>query len=177
VTTPRTVACCVLACAATVPARPVTAPVTPAAALVVAPAEGESLVAPNGDVVVKVDPRSGSARLAMGTQHVVKGGGIQVHLHEHEDEILFVHRGAATGIVGDSRRALEPGSTVYIPQGVWHGVENADSSVDLVWVVSPPGLESYFRDVRTPRGQPPRVLSPEQLEDIRRKHGMRVRSK
>jgi len=176
-TTPRTIAGCVFACAATVPARPVTVPATPPAARVVAPAEGEALVAPNGDVVVKVDPRTGSARLAMGTQHVVKGGGIQVHLHEHEDEILFVQGGAATGIVGDSRRALEPGSTVYIPQGVWHGIENAESSVDLVWVVSPPGLEDYFRDVRTPRGQAPRVLAPEQLEDIRRKHGMRVRAK
>lgn len=171
----RTVALCVVLGAVTVPGRP--AAETPPAARVLAPDEGEALVAPNGEVVVKVDPRTGSARLAMGTQHVTRGGGIQVHRHLHEDEILFVHRGAATGIVGDTRRALEAGSTVYVPEGVWHGIENADSAVDLVWVVTPPGLEEYFRDVRAPRGKAPKVLTPEQLEDVRKKHGMQVRPK
>ena len=146
-----------------------------AAGYVLGPRDGEPLVGPNGGILVKVDPRTGSARLAMGTQQVLTGKGIQVHQHAHEDEILFVHSGEAVGIVGDERSRLEAGSTVYIPQGVWHGVENPGSEVNLVWVVSPPGLESFFRDTRSTPGAPAKTLSGEQLEDIRRKHGMRVK--
>jgi len=141
--------------------------------ILLGPAEGEALIGANGEVIIKVDAGSGSARLAMGTQQVLKGKGIAIHLHDHEDEILFVHRGSAIGIVGEKRRTLEAGSTVYIPPGVWHGVENPDGEVNLVWVMSPPGLESFFRDTRTPPGEPPKVLTPAQLEDIRRKHGIK----
>ena len=137
------------------------------------PKEGEVLVGPNGEVVIKVDPATGSARFAMGTQQLLTGSGIAVHMHEHEDEVLFVHGGSAVGILGDERKRIEAGSTIFIPQGVWHGVENPEAEVDLVWVVSPPGLESFFRDMRTPPGVQPRSLTPQQLEDIRRKHGIR----
>jgi mannose-6-phosphate isomerase-like protein (cupin superfamily) len=147
----------------------------PAGGYVVGPRDGEALVGPNGGILVKVDPRTGSTRLAMGTQQVLAGKGIQVHRHEHEDEILFVHSGEAVGIVGDERTRIEAGSTVYIPQGVWHGVENPGGEVNLVWVVSPPGLEGFFRDTRSAPREPAKALSAEQLEDIRRKHGMQVR--
>ena len=147
----------------------------PSGGYVLGPGDGEALVGPNGGILVKVDPRTGSARLAMGTQQVLTGRGIQVHQHAHEDEILFVHSGDAVGIVGDERSRLEAGSTVYIPQGVWHGVENPGGEVNLVWIVSPPGLESFFRDTRSAPGAPAKTLSAEQLEDIRRKHGMRVK--
>jgi quercetin dioxygenase-like cupin family protein len=147
----------------------------PAAGYALGPRDGEPLVGPNGGILIKVDPRTGSAHLAMGTQQVLPGKGIQVHQHAQEDEILFVHGGEAVGIVGETRSRLEPGSTVYIPKGVWHGVENPAGEVNLVWVVSPPGLEDFFRDTRSTPGAPPKTLSAEQLEDIRRKHGMRVK--
>jgi mannose-6-phosphate isomerase-like protein (cupin superfamily) len=141
------------------------------------PRDGEALSVRNGEVVIKIDPRTGSARLAMGTQTLRPGAGIGVHLHEQEDEILFVHSGRGIGVLGDDHAAVEPGSTIYIPHGVWHGVENPDGELGLVWVVSPPGLESYFRDSGSPPGAPPKVLTDEQLEDIRRKHGLQSKPK
>ena len=147
----------------------------PARAFVVAPGEGEVLDGPNGEVRIKVDPGTGSTLLAMGTQHVLVGKGIAVHQHEHADEILFIHRGHGFGIVGEGRTRLESGSTVYIPRGVWHGVENPEGAVDLVWVVSPPGLESFFRETRTPRGSAPRSFTRQEMDDLRRKHGMKVK--
>ena len=135
--------------------------------------EGETLAVRNGEVVIKVDPRTGSARLAMGTQTLRPGAGIGVHLHEEEDEILFVQSGKGVGILGEGHTPVEAGATIFIPHGVWHGVENPEDEVSLVWVVSPPGLESFFRDSGSPAGSPPKAITPEQLEDIRRKHGMR----
>ncbi len=142
---------------------------------VLRPDEGEVLSVPNGEVSIKVDPRTGSAEFALGTQTLRPGAGIGLHVHEHEDEVLFIHRGKGTGLLGDDRRPVETGSAIFIPQGVWHGVENPDGELTLVWVVSPPGLESYFREVGSPPGEARKVLSSDRLEDIRRKHGMRTR--
>jgi quercetin dioxygenase-like cupin family protein len=144
---------------------------------VLQPDEGEVLAVRNGEVVIKVDPRTGSPRLAMGTQTLRPGAGIDVHLHEQEDEILFVQSGAGVGVLGDGRTPVEAGATIFIPHGVWHGVENPEGEVSLVWVVSPPGLESFFRESGTPPGSEPKALTREQVDDIRRKHGMRVKPK
>ena len=140
---------------------------------VLGPGDGEALNVPNGRVVIKVDPKTGSSRLAMGTQVLTQGNGIALHLHEREDEILFLHEGARTVVVGDATKMVAKGTTVYIPHGVWHGVMSANDEAQVVWIVSPPGLEEFFREVGTAPGIPPRALTLERLADIRRKHGMK----
>jgi len=142
-----------------------------AAAYVLQANEGEILQRPGGQIVIKADPRTGSARLAVGTQQLYTGSGIRIHRHEGEDEVLWIQEGSGTAIIGDSRKAVEKGAFVYVPQGVWHGLENPNGEVRLLWMVSPPGLENFFREVGTPRGREPRKLTPEQLNDIARKHG------
>jgi len=42
----------------------------------------------------------------------------------------------------------------------------------LLWVVAPPGVEEFFREVAAAPGEPPRHLTLEQLNDIAQKHGM-----
>jgi quercetin dioxygenase-like cupin family protein len=148
-----------------------------ATARVVQPNEGEQLELPNGQLVIKVDPTTGSPRLAMGTEELRAGAGVPVHTHEGEDEIVFVHGGKGVAIIGDERRDIEPGATVYVPPGVLHGFENPDERVQLFWVVSPAGLENYFREVGWPPGGEPKALTAQQIDDIRRKHGVRGPSK
>jgi quercetin dioxygenase-like cupin family protein len=139
------------------------------------PDDGEALQVRNGRMLIKVDPRTGSSRLAMGVQTLVPGSGIGIHMHEAEDEILFLHEGSRSVTVGDETRMAPKGSTVYVPRGVWHGVATSPEEAQVVWVVSPPGLESFFRDVGTRPGDAPKQLTPERLDDIRRKHGYRAR--
>jgi quercetin dioxygenase-like cupin family protein len=147
------------------------------------PQEGEVLplrplagVGPRGQVIIKVDPvTSGSARMAMGTQRIDVGGCIPVHLHDQQEEILFVHAGRGTVTIGDERAALEAGTTVFIPPGVWHGVENdGDVPIHMVWVVSPPGLEGMFRRVSAASDTEAAPLASEEFVAIARQHGMRV---
>src|ERR1700746_3294987 len=68
---------------------------------VLAAEQGEILRRPNGRVIVKVDPRTGSPRLAMGTQELNAGAGIRLHKHDNADEILYVERGSATALLGE----------------------------------------------------------------------------
>lgn len=138
--------------------------------------EGETLIGPSGEIVIKVDPTTGATQFAMGTQHLLANTGIPLHVHETADEVLFVHAGVATGQIADERISVQAGSMMFIPRGVWHGVTNPASEVTLVWFVSPPGLESFFRSTRAKPGQPPVKLTPETLKEIAAKHHMRFKT-
>ena len=142
---------------------------------VLGPAEGEHLIRNAGSILIKVDPSRGSNSMALGTQQVPIGTGIMVHQHHAADEVLFVLEGTGFGVLGDTRMPVEKGSAIYVPRGVWHGVENPDSELVLLWVVAPPGLEAFFREVASAPGAPPKQLSREELSDIARKHGMQVK--
>ena len=139
---------------------------------VLGPNEGEHLIRNAGSIFIKVGPARGSDSLALGTQQVPVGVGIRVHQHHEADEVLFVLEGTGFGILGDTRAPVEKGSAIDIPRGAWHGVENPDRELLLLWVIAPPGLEAFFREVSSAPGAPPRQLTPEQLNDIARKHGI-----
>ncbi|MFT3696419.1 MAG: cupin domain-containing protein [Kofleriaceae bacterium] len=139
-------------------------------AFVVAAEGGDVIHRKGNTVVVKVDPRTGSQNLAMGTQHLDPGSGIPMHRHEHEDEVLFVHEGEGVAVLEGTKTVVHTGGTIFIPHGTWHGVESTGGAAELVWVVTPPGLEDYFRDTGVRAGDPP-TLTPAELDDIGRKHG------
>jgi mannose-6-phosphate isomerase-like protein (cupin superfamily) len=142
---------------------------------VLAAGEGEVIRRKGNTVTVKVDPKTGSPRMAMGTQALDPGVGIPVHMHQHADEVLFIHGGRGVAVLGEQKKNVGQGDTVFIPRGVWHGVESSGEAIDLLWIVTPPGLEGFFRETGAPPGAPPKVLTPAQLEDIGRKHGVRFK--
>ena len=137
--------------------------------------EGEHLIRNAGSIFIKVDPSRGSNNMALGTQQVPIRTGIQVHQHQEADEVLFVLEGAGFGVLGDARMPVEKGSAIYVPKAVWHGVENPDSELLLLWVVAPSGLEAVFREVASAPGAPPKQLTREQLNEIARKHGIQFK--
>ena len=132
------------------------------------------LGADEGDVVgthfIKADPQTGSMRLGVGLQRVKGGRGIPVHMHEKEDEVLFVHSGSGVGAVGDERRSVTAGTTLYIPQGTWHGIESRSDVMEILWVVSPPNFAQNLRARAVSSGE---HISSGDLQEIARKHGIR----
>jgi mannose-6-phosphate isomerase-like protein (cupin superfamily) len=146
----------------------------PTQGYVLGPTEGEHLIRNAGSILIKVDPSRGSNNMALGTQQVPIRTGIQVHQHQEADEVLFILEGTGFGMLGDARMPVEKGSAIYVHKGVWHGVENPDSELLLLWVVAPPGLEEFFREVASALGAPPKQVTREQLNEIAEKHGMQV---
>jgi mannose-6-phosphate isomerase-like protein (cupin superfamily) len=142
---------------------------------VLGPSEGEHLIRNAGSLFIKVDPSRGSNNMALGTQQLLIGAGIPVHQHNEADEVLFVLEGTGIGILGDTRANIEKGSAIYVPTGVWHGVENPVSELLLLWVAAPPGVEAFFREVSSAPGAPPKQLTREQVNEIAQKHGMRFK--
>ena len=139
--------------------------------------EGEKMIyGPRSSPLnIKVSPKTGSPHLVMGASQIAGGTGIPVHMHEHEDEILFVHRGEATAVVGDKTLPAREGATIYVPRGTWHAVQNHGGSelVEVLWMFSQPGMDEYFRELSVPVSAPPRQFTAKEIEEAQRKHGMR----
>ena len=138
--------------------------------------EGELFfIGPTRDPLrIKVSPAS-PGRFAMIVQEMAPASRVPVHLHEREDEIIFIQRGAGIATVGTERVNLRPGSTLFVPQGTWHGGENTGSET-LVWVAiySPSGFEGYFREIGVrPNGEMPPQLTPDERLDRDRRYGIR----
>lgn len=140
---------------------------------VLGPDEGEQLVhRRGGNLLIKVDPSKGSDGMALGTRQLPRGEGIAVHQHLRADEVLFVLEGTGHALLGDTRTPVGKGSAIFIPKGAWHGIQNPDQEMLLLWIVAPPGLEAFFREVGSPPGAAPKQISREDLDEIARKHGI-----
>lgn len=93
------------------------------------------------------DSRStGSSRLGMGSQDIPAGGGIPVHLHDREEEILLFHEGRGEMLIEGKAHPIEAGMSAFVPPGAAHGVRNTgEGSLKLVGVFSPGGYGNVFR--------------------------------
>ena len=139
--------------------------------------EGEHLVhfRDHGNIFIKVGSATGSDNLALGTQQVMVGTGIPIHRHFHMDEAFYVLEGGGIFILNDVRHSFEKGGTIFIPKNSWHGFENPDHELLLLWVVTPAGLDGFFRDTCSPSGVPPKQLTRERINEIARKYGTEFR--
>lgn len=142
---------------------------------VLGPREGEHLIQRGGGIFIDVDPVKGSNSLAMGTQQIPVGVGIPIHRHFEMDEAFYVIEGRGTFILDDARHPIEKGASIFIPKNAWHGFENTDSELVLLWIVAPPGLECLFREIATRPGASPIQRTKEQLNEIARKYGTEFR--
>jgi mannose-6-phosphate isomerase-like protein (cupin superfamily) len=142
-------------------------------AYVLGPDGGDHLVhfRDGGNIFIKLGAATGSTDLAMGTQQVMTGTGIPTHRHLNMDEAFEVLEGSGTVVLDDVRHSFEKGGTVFIPRNTWHGFENPDHELLLLWIVSPAGLDGFFRDTCSPPGRPAKSLTREQIHEIARKYG------
>jgi quercetin dioxygenase-like cupin family protein len=142
---------------------------------VLGPREGEHLIQRGGDLFINVEPARGSESFSMGTQQVLTAVGIPIHRHFHMDEAFHVMDGIGTFLLNDVRHSIEKGASIFIPKNSWHGFENKDHELLLLWVATPPGLEGFFREVASLPGAPAKSLSKEQVNQIARKYGTEFR--
>jgi quercetin dioxygenase-like cupin family protein len=139
--------------------------------------EGEHLIhfRDHGHIFIKIGSATGSENLAMGTQQVTIGAGIPIHRHLHADEAFYILEGSGVFILNDVRHSCEKGGTIFIPRNSWHGFANPDHELLLLWIMSPAGLDGFFRETCSPPGVPPKQLTREQIQEIAHKYGTEFR--
>jgi len=141
------------------------------------PQQGEHLIhfRDGGDIFIKVSAAIGSEHFAIGTQQIKVGTGVPVHRHFQMEESFYVLDGSGFFILEDVRHSIQQGSTIFIPKNRWHGFANPDHELLLLWIVSPAGLDGFFRETCTPPGVPPRQLTRDQIRQIALKYGTEFR--
>ena len=139
--------------------------------------EGEHLVhfRDHGNIFIKASAATGSNNIALGTQQVTRGAGIPIHRHFHMDEAFYILEGSGIFTLNDIPHPFEKGATIFIPKNSWHGFANPDHELLLLWIVTPSGLDGFFRDTCNPPGVLPKQFTLEQLNQIARKYGTEFR--
>ena len=149
-------------------------PKTPAA---IAAADGELVYVGRDPVRIKLSPQGIRGPFGMITQEVSAGTTIPVHLHEKEDELIFIQSGVGDATLGEQVVRLAAGSTLFVPRGTWHGGRNTGTGV-LNWIAiyTPSGFEGYFREIgRRTEDEAPRSTTAEEREARDREYGIRYR--
>jgi quercetin dioxygenase-like cupin family protein len=144
---------------------------------VLGPAEGEHLIhfRDHGNIYIKAGSATGSEALALGTQQVTLGAGIPVHRHLGMDEAFYVLKGSGILTLNDAPHTFGNGATIFIPKNSWHGFSNPDHELLLLWIMSPAGLDGFFRDTCNPPGVPPKQFTREQIREIALSYGTEFR--
>ena len=84
-------------------------------------------------------------------QTLVGDYGPPVHVHEREDQTLYVLEGSMTAwldATGDSptEAALRAGDSVYLPRGISHAFKAGPAGVTLLEISAPGGFEHFHLD-------------------------------
>ena len=143
----------------------------------IAAGDGELVYVGRDPVRIKLGPKGSRGPFGMITQEVSVETTIPVHLHENEDELIFIQSGEGEATLGDDVVKLAAGSTLFVPRGTWHGGRNTGSGI-LNWIAiySPSGFEGYFREIgRRSPDEAPRSLSAGEREARDRQYGIRYR--
>jgi quercetin dioxygenase-like cupin family protein len=137
------------------------------------PTGGEHLVhfRDHGNIFIKVS----SDTFALGSQQVKAGSGIPIHRHFQMSEAFYVLDGSGIVSLNDVPHPFEKGGTIFIPKNTWHGFSNPYHELLLLWLVSPAGLDGFFRETCNPPGVPPKQFTRKQINEIARKYATEFR--
>lgn len=95
---------------------------------------------PDSELAMVLDPSDGEGDfcegLAVFFEHIAPGDRIPLHQHTVE-EVLFVDEGRIEARVGEERRVVGPGATVFVPARAPHGFENVGGGVARIHAVFP----------------------------------------
>ena len=85
------------------------------------------------------------------------GLGIPPHVHEHEDELIYVLEGEFEIMLSDAHFVAKAGDEVFFPRFIPHAFQNTGSKAGkTLWTVVPGGnFEEFFNKLsELPAGEP-----------------------
>lgn len=115
---------------------------------VIGPGEGDLQVSPRGvEVRFKVGAVStGSPQLFFAKVTMPPGDESLTHLHEIDEELIYVLEGELTVTLDGEEHSVGPGGTVFVPPGAWMKLANrTDAPVVAVGVLPRGELEECYR--------------------------------
>ncbi|WP_021600311.1 cupin domain-containing protein [Actinomadura welshii] len=97
-------------------------------------------------------------------------GGPPTHVHSREDEMFTCTRGRVRIELDGEHHLLRAGDSLLLPRRVPHTFDNPfQDETRVVAVVSPPGLEDYYRELSE---LPPGPRDMELIAGVMARHGL-----
>jgi uncharacterized cupin superfamily protein len=106
-------------------------------------------------------------------EHTIAPGALAapMHLHSKEDEFTYVLTGTFAAVLGSHEIQAGPGDLVFKPRGQWHTFWNpGDVPTRVLEIISPAGLEEFFRLVDAPEAE----QDPEKISEMAARIGCNV---
>ncbi len=94
---------------------------------------------------VVLDAAATAHRLAVLRSSMRDGAASPVHVHDREDETVFVLEGTGVFWAGDQRWELGSGDAAFLPRGVPHTYRFTSDTAEIITVCNPAGMEEFFR--------------------------------
>lgn len=61
------------------------------------------------------------------------------HMHEKEEEVIYIIKGYGYVVVNKKKEVVEPGSTIFLPKGSEHFIHNQSAdTMKFIFAFSPP---------------------------------------
>lgn len=117
--------------------------------------------------------KHGVDNISFCTEDIIPGRKLRIHKHLNNDELIFIHKGEGTFTLDEQTIPVKTGTVVFVPRGVWHGLENTGKeNIIMVFQYSPAGFEEYFIENGTPVGMPAKERTEEEYAIAEKKYGM-----
>jgi mannose-6-phosphate isomerase-like protein (cupin superfamily) len=106
-------------------------------------------------------------------EDMIPGRKMRIHMHLHNDELIFIHKGEGKLTLGENIYEVKTGDVVFVPRGVWHGLDNTGKDeLRMVFQYTPAGFEEYFVENGTQAGMPTKERTEEEYAATEKKYGM-----
>ena len=141
---------------------------------VLAPGEGDNVGAIGLGIYVKLTGAQTNGAYSLFEYVVPPGlGGPPTHIHSREDELFICVTGRTRVELDGQEHILTPGSALLMPRGVPHMFHNPyDKETRITAVVSPPGLENYYRELSA---LPPGPRDMKLVAEVMTRHGLSLK--
>jgi hypothetical protein len=74
-----------------------------------------------------------------------------LHIHEREDETLYILEGRCTVQIGEQEMVASSGDSIFLPRGMVHAFRNdGPETLRLILTFVPAGVEQFFEEVLEP---------------------------
>ncbi|MGI6558860.1 MAG: cupin domain-containing protein [Limnochordia bacterium] len=97
---------------------------------------------PDRLVGVWVDHTNGAQYISVGSCEIPVGGEIPYHIHEKEEEVMYITGGKGIAITEGVEEEIKAGDLVFMPPGLRHQFKNTgDEVLTFMFFYGPPGPE------------------------------------
>ena len=116
--------------------------------IVVLPDRGDSLEIAGGKFIHKVKSVDTNNVFSVVEILTPPGKGVSLHVHEKEDELVYLLQGEIEVTLGDQSMRAVPGVMALLPRGIPHGFTNVGDTPSIVIdTILPGAFDNYFAEM------------------------------